>query len=121
MAEQDLYQIAERRIDERNRRWKLWAVNLAALVLTLSLLIMMEDTVYEGPAAALFMAWAGFFTFHTVTLLMAQSREGDIEKEVAKLRTAYYEKPKRLEVGDDGELVERDEWAVDEEEKRLRM
>ncbi len=52
----------------------------------------------------------GVFAVHSIVTWMAENREGDIEKEVAKLRAAFDdEKPKRLELGDDGELVEMDE------------
>lgn len=117
MSDGELYEIARARIDRRNRRWTFWAVNLAGLVLSLAALILLGPTEYVNVAAAVFMAWAGVFTLHTILAAMAQSREGDIEGEVAKLRDALYEKPKRLEVSDDGELVEPDEWAYEEEQE----
>jgi len=120
MSEQELYQIARGRIDQRNRRWTLWAVDLAGLILSLAALILLGETPYATVGAAVFMAWAGIFTFHTIVAAMAHSRANDIEGEVAKLREAVYEKPKRLEMGEDGELVERDEWEQDEEEQRSR-
>jgi hypothetical protein len=110
MSEQEIYEIARQRIDRRNRRWTIWSVNLAGLILSLAALILLGKTAYVDTAAAVFMAWAGFFTFHTIMAAMAQSREQDIEGEVAKLREAIYEKPKRLELGEDGELVEYDDW-----------
>jgi hypothetical protein len=70
------------------------------------------------------MAWGGIFTFHTIIAAMAQSRDGDIEGEVAKLREAagdIYEKPKRLEVGEDGELVEHNNWALEEDAQKQRL
>jgi hypothetical protein len=106
MSEQDLYEIARQRIDRRNRRWTLWSINLAGLIFSLALLILVSETAFATAAAALFMAWGGAFTLHTILAGMAQSRDGDIESEIAKLRDAVYEKPKRLELSDDGELVE---------------
>lgn len=120
MSEQELYQIARQRIDQRNRRWTLWAFNLAGLVLSLAAMVLLGDTGYDDIAAGVFLAWGGIFTLHTIVAAMAQSRDGDIEGEVAKLRDAFYEKPKRLEVGEDGELVERDNWEYeDPASKRL--
>lgn len=120
MSEQELYQIAQQRINTRNRRWTLWAVDLAGLVLSLAALVFLGDSSYTNIAAAIFLAWGGIFTLHTIVAAMAQSRDGDIEGEVAKLRDAFYEKPKRLEVGEDGELVERDNWEYeDSASKRL--
>src|SRR5215207_5186824 len=113
MSEQELYQIARKRIDQRNRRWTLWAVDLMVLIMLVAALIFLGDTNYAiiGVAAAL--GWAGIFVLHTIVATMAESRDGDIEGEVAKLRDAVYEKPKRLEVGEDGELVERDDWEYE--------
>jgi len=112
MSEQELYEIARQRIDRRNRRWTLWAVNLAGMILSLAALILLGETEYAEVSVAVFMAWIGVFVFHTIMLAMAETREKDIEGEVAKLREAVYEKPKRLELSDDGELVE----IPDEEE-----
>jgi hypothetical protein len=114
MSDQELYEIARQRIDRHNRRWTLWGVNLAGLILSLAVLILLGETAYANLAAAVFMAWAGFFTLHTITTVMAHSRAQDIEREVARLRDAVYEKPKRLELTEDGELVDADEWEADE-------
>jgi hypothetical protein len=123
MSDQEFYEIARRRIDQRNRRWTFWAVDLAGLILAVAALVFLGDTEYSTIAVTVFMAWAGIFTFHTIIAALAQSRDGDIEGEVAKLREAAavnYEKPKRLEVGEDGELVERDNWETEEmQERRL--
>jgi hypothetical protein len=115
MSEQELYDIARQRIDKRNRRWTFWAIDLAGLILSMAALILLGDSVYATVGAAVFMAWAGIFTFHTIIAAMAQSRDKDIEGEVAKLREAVeYEKPKRMELTEDGEILEHDDWAVEE-------
>lgn len=120
MSEQELYQIARQRIEQRNRRWIFWGVDLAGLTVALGALILSGKTGSADVAAAIFLAWGGIFTLHTIVAWMAQSRDGDIEGEVAKLRDAVYEKPKRLEVGEDGELVERDDFEYEESaSKRL--
>ena len=121
MSEQELYEIACRRIDQRNRRWTIWGVDLAGLILTLAALILLGETAYVTLAAAVFMAWAGVFTFHTIVAAMAQSRDKDIQDEVAKLRDAVsvYEKPKRLELAEDGDLVEHDREVEEPQRSRL--
>jgi hypothetical protein len=115
MSDQELYEIARRRIDQRNRRWTIWAVDLAGLILSLAALVFLGKTGYATIGAGVFLAWAGIFTMHTIVAAMAQSRDGDIEGEVAKLREVVaYEKPKRMELSEDGELVEREDWEVEE-------
>jgi hypothetical protein len=113
MSEQEIYEIARRRIDKRNRRWTLWGIDLAGLILAVSALILLGETVYVNFAAAIFMAWAGVFVLHTIVAALGHSRDSDIESEAAKLRGAVYEKPKRLELTDDGELVDLDDWEGD--------
>ncbi len=114
MSEQALYETARRRIDQRNRRWTIWSVNLAVPIISLAALILLGSTPYADPGAAIFIGWGGIFTLHTIMAGLAESRAGSIENEVAKLRTlaqadSIYEKPKRqtrLELTDDGELLE---------------
>lgn len=112
MSEQELYEIARKRIDRRSRRWTLWAVNLMVLIGSLAGLILFGDTIYETLTLAFFLAVGGVFVFHSIVAAMAETRQGEIEKEVAKLKDAmsrdssFYEKPKRLELSDDGELVD---------------
>ena len=89
MSDQELYEIARGRIDKRNRRWTIWAIDLAGLIFSLAVLILLGDTAYDTLAVAIFMAWCGVFTFHTIVAAMAQSRDGDIEGEVAKLLIAF--------------------------------
>jgi hypothetical protein len=108
MSDQELYEIASKRIHRRNRRWMLWSVNLGVLILALAGLILSRGNllVISG-----FFAWCAVFVTHTIILAFAESTEGSIENEVVKLRKAVasdqYEKPKkRLELGEDGELTE---------------
>ena len=107
MSDEQLYEIARRRIQQRNRRWSLWALDLGVLILTLAAMIMMGNDI----TVAIFLVWGAIFVVHTIILGFAQSSENSIENEVAKLRkaaaaSALYEKPKRLELSDDGELSE---------------
>jgi hypothetical protein len=110
MSEQELYDVARQRIDRRNRRWIIWFIHLALLVAYVGAFILLTNTSFVLEAVALLVVWGGVFTLHTVYTFIADSREKDIEAEVAKLRSTLYEKPKRteqrLELRDDGELVE---------------
>ena len=120
MSDQELYEIARRRIDQRNRRWTLWAVDLMVLIMLVAALIFLGDTSYATIGVAALLGWAGIFVLHTIAATMAESRDKDIEGEIAKLREAVvYEKPKRLKVGEDGELVEHDNWEVEEAQRSL--
>ncbi len=119
MSESELYQIARQRIDQRNRRWTLWAVDLLVLILTLAAVALTEGSPIF---AAIFLGWGGVFTVHTILLSLAQSRTSSIEREVARLRAAaadegVYEKPKRqarVELSEDGELIQADDWEEDD-------
>ena len=124
MSNQELYEIARQRIDHRNRRWTLWAVDLAVLIATVGVMILLVDTPYQMISLAVMIAWAGVFTLHTIVAAMAHSRSDDIEKEVSKLREAMpeaYEKPKRLHLTDDGEITDEDDWAYEEDERKLKL
>jgi hypothetical protein len=123
MSNQELYEIARQRIDHRNRRWTLWAVDLAVLIATVGVMILLVDTPYQMISLAVMIAWAGVFTLHTIVAAMAQSRPDDIEKEVAKLREAMpeaYEKPKRLHLTHDGEITDEADWEYEETVRKLK-
>ena len=116
MSEQELYELARQRIDARNRRWKWWSINLAGYLISIGVFIALAIARQVAVGLLLFMAWTGVFVMHCILISMAESRASDIEKEVAKLREASYEKPKRVELTDDGELEE----IVDEYEQPKR-
>jgi hypothetical protein len=117
MSQQELYEIASKRIDQRNRRWTLWAFNLGVLILSVAGIVFVGDTAYESLAAGFMLLCAGVFVAHTIILGMSESRDGDIEKEIAKLQDYAYEKPKRLELSDDGELVDYSDWQEEDAER----
>ncbi len=108
MSDEELYEIAQRRVNQRNLRWTLWSIDLAGLILSLAAIVMLEHTSYAVLSEAVFLAWGGIFTMHTILTALSSRRERSIEREVARLRdeAAVYEKPKRLELSDDGEIVE---------------
>lgn len=115
MSEHELYEIARQRVAQRQRRWTLWSVDLLGLIGSLVALIAFGERGYANLLAAIFIGWMGLFAVHTILAYMAENRESDVAKEVAKLRTALeYEKPKRLELSDDGELVD---WEAEAAEK----
>lgn len=118
MSEQELYELARERIDGRNRRWKLWSFNLAGYLISIGVFIMLAIADQAGIGLLMFMTWTGVFVLHSILLGMAESRAKDIEQEIAKLRAASYEKPKRLELADDGEMVDIVEDDQSEQPKR---
>jgi hypothetical protein len=123
-SDEELYEIAARRIDQRNRRWMIWAFNLAFLVALLAIVVLVGETEYAKFATAAFLGWGGVFAAHTIIAGFAEARQGEIDSEVTKLRAAreaareMYDKPKRLELAEDGELIEPDE---DDEIRQERL
>jgi len=117
MSEQELYEIARKRVLRRNRRWTFWTLDLFVLIISLVALIVSNGNMLF---VAGFLTWGAIFTTHTIILAFAESTEGSIENEVVKLRKAYereYEKPKRLELGEDGELTEADDLEHDDAQR----
>ena len=109
MSNDELYEIARKRVDRRNRLLAWLGVHGAALTAYVGVFIMLASTEYAGAAVAALVAWGGLFVLHCILFGMAWSRESDIEGEVAKLRKAVnYEKPKRLALAEDGELMDVD-------------
>jgi hypothetical protein len=122
MSDRELYEIARQRIDNRNRRWTLWSFDLAGLILSVAAVILLIDTPYQLLSVAVMIGWAGIFTLHTIVAAMGHSRAEDIEKEVAKLREAAsevdFEKPKRMRLTEDGEIMDDADWEHEEAERR---
>jgi hypothetical protein len=117
MSEQELYEIARKRVLRRNRRWMFWTLDLFVLIIALVALIVSGGNILF---VAGFLTWGAIFTTHTIILGFTESTDESIENEVVKLRKAYereYEKPKRLELGEDGELTDVDEREQDDAER----
>jgi hypothetical protein len=110
MSEPELYEIARKRIERRNRSIAILSIHGAALTAYVGVFIVLTQTEYGGLALAALIAWGGLFVLHCIFFGLDWSRDDDIEGEVKKLRKAVaaenYEKPKRLALGEDGELVE---------------
>lgn len=124
MSDQELYEIARQRIERRTRRWTLWAVNLAILIITVAAVVFLSDSVYQTYAIGGMLGWAGIFVLHTIIAALRESSEGDIENAFAKLKKSAsergYEKPKRLHLTDDGEITD-DGYDDEYEEPEQRM
>jgi hypothetical protein len=104
MSEDQLYELARKRIDKRNRRWLLLGVNFFFFLMYLG-----AFTAYQGiprnVGSFFALAWMGFLVLHIFVTNLAINRDDAIDGEVAKLRDAIYEKPKRFRLTD-GELTD---------------
>jgi hypothetical protein len=102
MSEEQLYQLARQSIDRKNRRWLLWGIHLIAFLLYVG-----AFTAFGGIPRNLgeFMlqAWFALLVLHSTALVLMQDQEAGIDGEVAKLRQALHEKPKRHEFSDYGD------------------
>lgn len=125
MSDQELYEIASHRIRRRNRRWILWSLNLGVLILFLAGIILVGGS---RTAVTFFLGWGAVFVTHTIILAFIESTKGSIENEVARLRRAMggkddandsvvHNKPKRLELGEDGELTEVEDWEREDAQR----
>ncbi|MEO8396211.1 MAG: hypothetical protein ABI700_24670 [Chloroflexota bacterium] len=117
MSEDQLYELARKRIDRKNRRWILWGLNMVAWLIFMGVFIALKGAISIGIGISILVVWAGLLIFHGVILGVTQGRDEEIEKEVARLRNEIYdEKPKHLELGEDGELLE----TIDEPEQHIK-
>ncbi|GEM_PF-2024446 len=113
---EDIYDIAEKRINRRDRLRMFWAADLTVMILVLAAMIALSNTAASELAVVLFFVWGAIFTFHTIGFGLGENRQSDIDSEVAKLLAAVerYEKPKRLALSDEGELVDSASLTQDE-------
>src|SRR5690242_9884841 len=101
MSEQELYQIAQQRVDRRNRRLLFFGIDLAGFLAYIGIFILLAQTAFAGLGVAILLAWCGVFVLHCIMFAMGESRDKDIEGEISKLKNDdIYEKPKRLALGD---------------------
>lgn len=111
MFDDQLYELAQKRVDRRNRRWLLWCFNFLGWLSWIAFTAAFNDSMPDGFGPMVVIIWMGVLIFHGIYLSMVQSRDSQIEREVARLRRDLYdEKPKRqnsrLQLSEDGELVE---------------
>ena len=118
MSEDQLYELAQKRIDRRNRRWLLWGVNFLGWMSWIAFAAAFNDRISMldvlGPMVAII--WAGVIVLHGIYLGMAQTRNHEVEREVARLRRDLYDdasgslvpkrKHERLQLSGDGELID---------------
>jgi hypothetical protein len=106
MNEDQLYALARKRINQKHRRWLLWGIHLFAFLMYVGAATAYTG-VHQGMLEFVVRAWFGVLVLHTLAIVMTQDRDLEIEQEVVKLRSgmdSLYEKPKRFELSDDGEL-----------------
>lgn len=128
MSDDQLYALAQKRVDRRNRRWLLWGVNFLGLMGWIAFAAAFNDRISMldvlGPMVALI--WTGVVVLHGIYLGMAQTRDYAVEREVARLRRDLHdEKPKRqnsrLRLSEDGELIDdesADAYFTDDKARR---
>lgn len=106
MSDEELYQLAQKRIDRNTRRFALLGVNFFAFLLFVAAFAGL-GIVPSNVGRFVAIAWMGVIILHVILLFVMQYRKEAIESEVENLRREIYgEKPKRLELGEDGELVD---------------
>jgi hypothetical protein len=119
MSEEQLYDLARRRITRRNRRMLLLGADIFGFMVYVGVFVAYSDIIPHKLGELIAMIWLGVLVLHTIALSMIQNRDEAVENEVARLRDALHEKSKRLEISDDGELVDDADWE-DEDAQRSR-
>ena len=107
MSEDQIYEIARKRIDRKNRRWLMLGVNFLLFMLYIGAFTMFSG-IPRNVGSFFALAWLGVLVLHVFVLNIANNRDEAIDGEVAKLRDTIYEKSKRIELSDDGELTDID-------------
>ncbi len=118
MSEDQLYELARKRIDRRNRRGILLGVDFFAFLIYVGAFVSLYNVIPHGLGVFIALAWFGVLAFHVIFLSVTQNRDEAIEQEVAKLREQVWEKPKRLDLDDnDGELIDFPETSSEKSRK----
>lgn len=112
----ELYKLARERIDRRNRQMFLLGADVVAFFIYLAAYAAFS-IIPRGTGVFIAIAWMGLLAFHMMIATSLSNRSDQIESEVERLRRAVYdEKPKRedtssrLELTDDGELIDAPAW-----------
>jgi hypothetical protein len=106
MSEDELYRLAQKRIDRSTRRFLLLGINFFAFLLFVAAFAGL-GIVPSNVGKFVSIAWMGVIMLHVILMGVMQYRKEAIESEVENLRRKIYgEKPKRLDLTEDGELVE---------------
>jgi hypothetical protein len=109
MSDDQLYELARQRINRRNRHLFLLGADVLAFFVYIAAFAALGNAIPRGIGVFIAVAWIGLLAFHSLVVVTAQNRSDEIDREVARLRDALYEKPKRLELDEDGELIDPDE------------
>jgi hypothetical protein len=113
-TEDRLYELARQRVNRRTRRVLLLGINFVAFLFFVAAFAGL-GIVPSNVGKFIAIAWMGVFILHVFLLGLMEYRKEAIEGEVENLRREIYgEKPKRLELGADGELTE-----IDLEDERM--
>lgn len=105
MSEEQLYELARQRVNRNTRRILLLGVNFFSFLLFVAAFAGL-GIVPSNVGKFLAIVWMGALMLHVILIGVMEYRKEAIESEVAKLRDLVYEKPKRLELGEDGELID---------------
>lgn len=106
MSEEQLYKLARQRVNRNTRRVLLLGLNILGFLLFVGAFAGFA-IVPRSAGVFISVAWMGLIVLHVLLLGVLEYRKEAIESEVAKLREMIYEeKPKRLELGEDGELID---------------
>jgi DNA-binding CsgD family transcriptional regulator len=117
-----LYEIASARVQARNQRRMLWYINLAGFLIFIGLLILLTGTPFVLPAVFVLMVWIGMFVLHTFIVEHQESREKDIEAEIAHLqierrdddkRTEFAQLPETFSESVETNGIDHDWWTLD--------
>ncbi len=106
MSDDQLYELARKSVTQRNRRLFLLGADVLAFFIYIAAFVSLYGVIPHDLGIFIAIVWIGILAFHGMVVTTTQSRSGQIEQEVERLRAAIYEKPKRLELDEDGELVE---------------
>jgi hypothetical protein len=106
MSDDPIYELARKRVNQRIHPWILLGVNFFAFMVYVGIIVVLYNVIPHNLGAFGALIWLGVLVLHAVLLVITQNRDEAIEQEVARLRDLVYEKPKRLDLGDDGELLE---------------
>ncbi len=118
----ELYALARQRVNKRNRLLYLLGADVLAMFIYLAAFAAFRDRIPHDVGTFIAVVWVGVVGVHAMMTGVLQNRGSQIDAEVERLRQAIYdEKPKRasrLELSDDGELVEFDDLRAADEARQ---
>ncbi len=85
MSEDRLYELAHQRIDQKNRRWMLWAIHFVAFLMYVGAFTAFSG-IPRNVGGFMEQAWFAALVLHSVGLVLTQDEEDGIAGEVGKVR-----------------------------------